>query len=89
MSHKPKTHRVRIAVAAWPSVLQVPVTFLCHLPWNPDAAAPVGDAGGEVVDGRCLVRPGQPSLIVLACSERFVSLYSDIGEPYPHWGHKP
>ena len=69
MSHKPKTHRVGVAVAAWPSILQVPITLLCHLSRNPDAAAPVGDAGREVVDGRGLVRPGQPTLIVLACSE--------------------
>ena len=69
-----KTHRVGVAVAAWPSVLQVSITLLGHLPGDPDAAAPVGDAGGEVVDGGGLVSPGQPSLVVLALTERVMSV---------------
>ena len=83
------THRVRVAVAAWSSVLQVPVALLRHLgkevkksskirsktekmeastdlSGNSDAAAPVGNAGREVVDGGSLVSSGQPSLVVLA-----------------------
>ena len=60
------THRVGIAVAAWPSVLQVSITLLCHLPGNPDAATPVCDPRGEIVDGGSLVSPSQPPLIVLA-----------------------
>merc|ERR1712165_512098 len=48
-------HRVRVAVAAWSSVLQVPVALLRHLSGNSDAAAPVGNAGREVMDGGSLV----------------------------------
>merc|ERR1712027_23222 len=59
-------HRVGVAVAAWPSVLQVSITLLCHLPGNPDAATPVCDTRGEIVDGGSLVSPSQPSLVVLA-----------------------
>ena len=92
------THRVRVAVAAWSSVLQVPVALLRHLgkevkksskirsktgknrtgkietstdlSGNSDAAAPVGNAGREVVDGGSLVSSGQPSLVVLAWGEK-------------------
>merc|ERR1719340_301939 len=59
-------HRVGITVAARSPILQVSITFLCHLPRNPDAATPVGDARREVVDGGGLVGTCQPSLVVLA-----------------------
>merc|ERR1719174_3024163 len=70
-------HRVRVAVAAWSSVLQVPVALLRHLSGNSDAAAPVGNAGREVMDGGSLVSSGQPSLIVFA-------LVRIVGRDGPH-----
>ena len=60
-------HRVGIAVAGGAPVLQVAVALLGHVPRDPDAAAPVGNPGREVVDGGSLVSSGEPTLVVLAC----------------------
>ena len=42
------------------------VLLLGHAPGDPDGAAAVGHAGGEVVDGARLVEAGQAALVVLA-----------------------
>merc|ERR1719219_978185 len=58
--------RVGVAVAGRSPVLQVAVALLRHIPGDPDAAAPVGHPGTEVVDAGGLVESSQPPLIVLA-----------------------
>merc|ERR1719500_1123774 len=64
--HDHSGHRIGVAVAAWSPVLQVAVPLLSHLPRDPNAAAPVCDAGREVVDRRSLVGSGQTTLVVLS-----------------------
>jgi len=59
-------NRVGIAVAGGAPVLKVAIAHLSHVTRNPDAAAPVGYPGAEVVNTRRLVKPGQTPLIVLA-----------------------
>ena len=66
-----RTNRVRVTVAGWSPVLQVPVALLRHVPGDPDAAAPVGHPGTEVVDAGGLVQTGQPPLIVLRDERSF------------------
>merc|ERR1719500_1428526 len=75
--HHHSGHRIGIAVAAWSPVLQVAVTLLGHLSRDPNAAAPVCDAGREVVDRRSLVGSGQTTLVVL-------SLFGIICLDVPH-----
>ena len=58
---------VWVAVAGGAPVLHIAVTLLGHLPWDPDAGASVGHAGGELVHGGRLVEAGQPPLVVLGC----------------------
>ena len=60
-----RTNLVRVAVTARSPVLQVAVSLLRHVPGDPDAAAPVGHPGTEVVDAGGLVLTSQPPLIVL------------------------
>merc|ERR1719221_1272305 len=60
-----RTNRVRVTVAGGSPVLQVPVALLRHVPGDPDAAAPVGHPGAEVVDAGGLVQTSQPPLVVL------------------------
>ena len=62
---------VRITVAGGSPVLQVAVALLGHVPRDPDAAAPVGHPGTEVVDAGGLVQTGQPPLIVLRDERSF------------------
>merc|ERR1719219_2543274 len=57
--------RVGVAVAGRSPVLQVAVALLRHVPRDPDAAAPVGHPGTEVVDAGGLVQSSQPPLVVL------------------------
>ena len=58
-------YRVRVTVAGGSPVLQVSVALLRHVPGDPDAAAPVGHPGTEVVDAGGLMESSQPPLIVL------------------------
>merc|ERR1719150_901937 len=58
--------RVRVTVAGGSPVLQVSVALLRHVPGDPDAAAPVGHPGTEVVDAGGLVQTSQSPLVVLA-----------------------
>ena len=60
-----RTYRVRVTVAGGSPVLQVSVALLRHVPGDPDAAAPVGHPGTEVVDAGGLVQTSQPPLVVL------------------------
>ena len=60
-----RTNRVRITVTGGSPVLQIAVALLCHVPGDPDAAAPVGHPGTEVVDAGGLVQTSQPPLVVL------------------------
>merc|ERR1719500_774692 len=75
--HDHSGHRIGVAVAAWSPVLQVAVPLLGHLPRDPNVAAPVCDAGREVVDRRSLVGSGQTTLVVL-------SLFGIICLDVPH-----
>merc|ERR1719150_3634922 len=58
--------RVRVTVAGGSPVLQVSVALLGNVPGDPDAAAPVGHPGTEVVDAGGLVQTSQSPLVVLA-----------------------
>jgi len=58
-------HWVRVAVGGGPTVLEVALLLLAHLAGDPDAGAPVGHAGGEVVDGGGLVEPREAPHVVL------------------------
>merc|ERR1719400_2234697 len=57
--------RVWVTVAGRPPVLQISVSLLRHVPGDPDAAAPVGHPGTEVVDAGGLMQTSQPPLVVL------------------------
>ena len=60
-----RTNRVGITVAGRSPVLQISVTLLRHVTGDPDAAAPVGHPGTEVMDAGGLVQTSQPPLVVL------------------------
>ena len=60
-----RTNRVGITVAGRSPVLQISVALLGHVPGDPDAAAPVGHPGTEVVDAGGLVQTSQSPLVVL------------------------
>ena len=57
---------VRVAVGGRPPVLEVALLLLGDAAGDPDGAAAVGDAGGEVMDGGGLVEAGKTTLVVLA-----------------------
>jgi len=57
---------IRIAVGGGSAIFQVAFAVFGHVPWNPDGAAPVGDSGGEVVNGGGFVEAGETTLVVLA-----------------------
>ena len=59
-------HNVRVSVGGRSSVLQVATSLLCYAPGDTDGGAPVGHAGGEVVDGGGLMMTCEATFVVLA-----------------------
>merc|ERR1712168_71555 len=59
-------NNVGVSVGGRSSVLQVAASLLCHAPGDADGGAPVGHAGGEVVNGGGLMKSSEATLVVLA-----------------------
>ena len=68
-SQKQKEGYIQLIISLKKTKKKGCIKLLGHLSRDPDAAAPVGNPGREVVDGGSLVSSGQPTLVVLAWRE--------------------